>query len=379
MQQDTTRSILYVDDETNNLNSFKAAFRREYDVYTAASALEGLDIISRHDIDVIVTDQRMPAMTGIQFLQHIPENLDNIRIILTGFSDIESIIEAINTGKVYRYITKPWDKNELKVTLDNALETVHLRRNNKHLIAELQESNEHLEEKVQLRTAEIEKQRVLIAEEKEKADSLLLNILPGQVVDELKESGHFTARRHDQVSVAFADIKDFTHIAEALSSEDLVSELDHMFQAFDDIVERHRIEKIKTIGDAYMFVSGLDDEEGSDSVCRIVKAALEMQRFALAREAIRQKEGKLGFKIRIGINTGPVIAGIVGKRKFTYDIWGDTVNVAARIEQHGHLSRVNISESTYGFIRNDFSCVSRGNVHAKNKGEIAMYYIDGSE
>jgi response regulator RpfG family c-di-GMP phosphodiesterase len=122
-------NVLYVDDEENNLNSFRAALRRNYNVYTALSGEEGMDILSKNDIHVVVTDQRMPNMTGVQFLQHIPPEKDNIRIILTGFSDIESIIEAINTGMVYRYITKPWDKDELKITIDNAIETIMLRRN----------------------------------------------------------------------------------------------------------------------------------------------------------------------------------------------------------------------------------------------------------
>src|SRR5678809_1685637 len=142
-------NILYVDDEENNLNSFRAALRRDYNVFTAISGEEGMEILSKNDIHVVVTDQRMPHMTGVQFLQRIPGDQDNIRIILTGFTDMESIIEAINTGKVYRYIKKPWDKDELKITIDNAIETVMLRRNNKKLIYELQVNNEQLELKVQ--------------------------------------------------------------------------------------------------------------------------------------------------------------------------------------------------------------------------------------
>jgi response regulator RpfG family c-di-GMP phosphodiesterase len=140
-------NVLYVDDEENNLNSFRAALRRSYNIYTARSGEEGMGVLSKNDIHVVVTDQRMPGMTGVQFLQHIPDEQDNIRIILTGFSDMQSIIEAINTGKVYRYITKPWDKDELKITIDNAIETVMLRRSNKQLIQELQANNEQLEKK----------------------------------------------------------------------------------------------------------------------------------------------------------------------------------------------------------------------------------------
>ena len=154
-------NILYVDDEENNLTSFRAALRRYYNIFTAQNGAEGMEIIKNNDIHVIVTDQRMPGMTGVQFLQRIPDEPDNVRMILTGFSDIEAIIEAINTGKVYRYITKPWDKDELKITIDNALEAVRLRRDNKHLISVLKESNDNLEQKVKQRTIEIEKKSIL--------------------------------------------------------------------------------------------------------------------------------------------------------------------------------------------------------------------------
>src|ERR1043165_3937271 len=182
-------NILYVDDEENNLNSFRAALRRYYNVFTALSGEEGIEILSKNDIHVVVTDQRMPHMTGVQFLQHIPSDQNNIRIILTGFTDMESIIEAINTGMVYRYIRKPWDKDELKITIDNAIETIVLRRNNKQLISELQANNEQLEQKVRERTGEIEKQKKIIEAGKAQSDKLLLNILPDEIAEELKRFG----------------------------------------------------------------------------------------------------------------------------------------------------------------------------------------------
>src|ERR1044072_3264450 len=210
-------NILYVDDEENNLNSFRAALRRDYNVFTALSGEEGMEILLKNDIHVVVTDQRMPHMTGVQFLQHIPGDQDNIRIILTGFTDMESIIEAINTGKVYRYIKKPWDKDELKITIDNAVETVMLRRNNKKLIYELQVNNEQLEVKVQQRTREIERQKEIIEAAKAQSDSLLLNILPDEIAEELKKFGKSYARKYNQVSVLFSDIKGFSTIAETLT------------------------------------------------------------------------------------------------------------------------------------------------------------------
>jgi class 3 adenylate cyclase/ActR/RegA family two-component response regulator len=374
MEQQITYNILYVDDEINNLNSFRAALRRNYNVFTAESGEEGIDIISKNDIHVVVTDQRMPNMTGVQFLQHIPGDQDNIRIILTGFSDIESIIEAINTGKIYRYITKPWDKEELKITIDNAVETVMLRRNNKKLISELQAYNEHLEEKVRNRTAEVERQKELIQAAKMQSDSLLLNILPDEIAEELKRFGRSYARKHQQVSVLFADIKGFTQVAETLSPEKLVTALDEVFRAFDNIVDKYDMEKIKTIGDAYMCACGLPRSD-ADNALKAVKTAIDMQQFIHGFGLACRIQNLPEFEIRIGIHTGPVIAGVVGSRKFAYDIWGDTVNLASLMEQHGEAGKINISASTYSLIKDNYECIHRGKIEVKSKGGIDMYFI----
>jgi signal transduction histidine kinase len=155
MEENSKPKVLYLDDEQDNLLVFKASFRRFYDVYTAESGKEGLAIVENNDIAVIITDQRMPGMTGVEFLKQLPEELMAIRMVLTGYSDVASIIEAINSGKVYRYITKPWDRDELKMTIDNAIEAHQLKRKNQDLIAELQKTNEKLEEKVKERTIEL--------------------------------------------------------------------------------------------------------------------------------------------------------------------------------------------------------------------------------
>ncbi len=299
-----TFNVLYVDDEENNLNSFRAALRRNYNVFTALSGEEGMELLSKNDIHVIVTDQRMPNMTGVQFLRTIPSDQDNIRIILTGFSDIESIIEAINTGNIYRYITKPWDKDELKITIDNAIETVMLRRNNKQLIRELQQHNEQLEEKVLLRTQEIEKQKEIIEVAKAQSDSLLLNILPEEIAEELKKFGRSYARKHSEVSVLFADIKGFTAIAEKLTPVKLLNQLDEVFGAFDNIIEKYDLEKIKTIGDAYMCACGLPQAD-PDNAVKAVKAAFDMQHFIKEFGLASKVQNLPVFEIRIGIHTGP--------------------------------------------------------------------------
>ncbi|MFA6260588.1 MAG: adenylate/guanylate cyclase domain-containing protein [Bacteroidia bacterium] len=371
--------ILYVDDEPDNLVVFKSAFRRFYEVLTVATPDEALEKCRDEHISIIITDQRMPGMTGVELLKTIPAEQDVIRMVLTGFSDVEAIIEAINSGKVYKYITKPWDKNDLKFTIDNAIEALELRLSNKTLVQELREANEQLEQKVLDRTREIqhqkeeiELQKKIIEDEKIKSDSLLLNILPDEIAEELKLTGEAKARRYNEVTVLFSDFKDFTSISENCSAEDLVHELNECFSAFDDIIEKFDLEKIKTIGDAYMCAGGLPVPD-KFSTHRVVLAAVEMQQYLDKRKA--EKPDSLLFQLRIGIHTGPVIAGVVGKKKFAYDIWGDTVNIAARMESSGEPGRINISSSTYELIKNHFECQARGKVVAKGKGELDMFFV----
>jgi len=370
-----TSNVLYVDDEENNLNSFRAALRRNYNIFTARSGEEGIEILAKNDIHVVVTDQRMPNMTGVQFLQHIPSDQDNIRIILTGFTDMESIIEAINTGQVYHYITKPWDKDELKMTIDNALETVMLRRNNKKLIHELQVHNEELEKKVKQRTLEIEKQKTIVEIAKAQSDTLLLNILPAEIAEELKKFGKSYARKHDQVSVLFADIKGFTSIAETLTPVKLVTQLDEVFGAFDNIIAKYGMEKIKTIGDAYMCACGLPLVDHENAV-KAVRAALDMQHFIKDFGLANKIQNLPVFEVRIGIHTGPLVAGVVGLKKFAYDIWGDAVNLASRMEQHSEAGKVNVSSETYALVKDFFQCTYRGKIDTKSKGEVDMYFVE---
>lgn len=216
----------------------------------------------------------------------------------------------------------------------------------------------------------------VIAAEKRKSDELLLNILPAEVAQELKESGTAKTKNYERATVLFADIKNFTGAAEKMSAEKLVQEIDHYFKNFDEIITRYKIEKIKTIGDAYLCVGGLPIAD-SDNANHVVSAAWEMQEFVEKAKAERQQRGEIYFEIRVGIHTGPLIAGIVGLRKFAYDIWGDTVNIAARMEQHGEEGRINISSATHALVKDKFRCTYRGKVEAKNKGEIDMYFVDG--
>lgn len=243
----------------------------------------------------------------------------------------------------------------------------------------IENQNVMLERQVAARTAEVVAQKEILEHQhtelktaKHKSDELLLNILPEEVAEELKEKGHTEARLFNNVSVLFTDFVGFTKAGERMSPQELVDELHVCFRTFDEIISKYRIEKIKTIGDAYLAVAGLPaaDEHHALSVTR---AALEIQAF------MKERKSRLGdktFEIRIGIHSGSVVAGIVGIKKFAYDIWGDTVNTAARMESSSEAGRVNVSEPTYMLIKEQFDCTYRGKIDAKNKGEMNMYFVE---
>jgi class 3 adenylate cyclase len=214
-----------------------------------------------------------------------------------------------------------------------------------------------------------------LKEEKKRSDSLLLNILPADIAAELKQFGKSYARKHEQVSILFTDIKGFSTISETLSAEELVNQLDECFRAFDHIVGKHGLEKIKTIGDAYICACGLPNPD-PDNAVKTVRAALDMLDFAKGFGMTKIIQDLPAFEFRVGIHTGPVITGVVGLKKFTYDIWGDAVNMAARMEQHGEAGRINISGNTYQLIKDKFICTHRGKIAAKNKGEVDMYFVE---
>ncbi len=234
--------------------------------------------------------------------------------------------------------------------------------------AALRKQKRILEQTVKVRTAEVVKQ-------KEKSDELLLNILPSEVAEELKEKGFTTAKSFDEVTILFSDIKGFTTVSEKMTAQELVKEIDTYFSAFDRIMQQFGLEKIKTIGDAYIAAGGLP-EKNAATAQNVVQAAIAMQQAVEKLKQERVSSYKPFFELRIGIHTGPVVAGVVGIKKFQYDIWGDTVNLAARMEQSGVPGRINISQHTYESVKNQFTCVHRGKIEAKNKGEIDMYFVE---
>jgi class 3 adenylate cyclase len=221
----------------------------------------------------------------------------------------------------------------------------------------------------------IRKTKQIIEVEKALSEKLLLNILPEETARELKEKGTATPKQYEVVSVMFTDFKGFTSIAAKLTPDELIRELNYCFFEFDKIIDKFQLEKIKTIGDGYMCAGGIPVANETNPV-DIVRAGLEIKAFMDQLKTEREKEGRDYWELRIGIHTGQVVAGVVGKNKFAYDIWGDAVNTASAMESSGLTGQVNISGKTYEFIKERFTCIYRGKVNAKNKGEIDMYIVE---
>jgi class 3 adenylate cyclase/Tfp pilus assembly protein PilF len=215
----------------------------------------------------------------------------------------------------------------------------------------------------------------ILDKQKGEIERLLLNIFPSEVANELQTTGQSSPKHYDEVSVLFSDFKGFTSHAEKLTPEQLIAELTACFVAFDNIVEKYDLEKIKTIGDSYMCAGGIP-VESPGHVLNMVKASLEMLEWIKQNNQERKSRGLEGWELRIGIHVGPLVAGVVGKKKYAYDIWGSTVNIASRMESNGEAGKVNISSSVYENIKDQYQCSHRGKIYAKNVGDIDMYFID---
>lgn len=301
-------------------------------------------------------------MKVVSYLKNKPGN-DTLIVVYEHLANLtyknKQYREAYRFLKQYLHIFR----NTYRKEHSNHISEIHMRYE--------VEKREREAEIFRLRNVELKDALNKLDEEKKRSDSLLQNILPVEVAEDLKSHGQSPARLYESVSVMFIDIQNFTGISEHLTPQELLKRLSFYFTAFEKIISKYRIEKIKTIGDAFMCAAGLPVPLKNHAQ-KMVEAAIEIVAFI---EQYKKTNPKEAFDVRIGIHTGPVIAGIVGTQKFAYDIWGDTVNTAARMEQHGQAGRINVSATTYQLLKKKFSFEYRGKVPAKNKGEIDMYFV----
>ncbi|MBS1538269.1 MAG: tetratricopeptide repeat protein [Bacteroidetes bacterium] len=290
--------------------------------------------------------------------------------LYTSYKDSNAVVENLNriTGAVMKYDV---DKKDAAAKAEQEKKDI-LQANIRNSVVGVLTGALIFLFVVYRQRNKVKEEKRNVEKEKERSDNLLLNILPAEVAEELKATGTAAAKHFDNVTVLFTDFKSFTNVSEQLTPQELVDELHACFKVFDEIITKYNIEKIKTIGDAYLAVCGLPiaDEKHAENV---VNAALAIREFMESR---RQSLGEKTFEIRIGINSGSVVAGIVGVKKFAYDIWGDTVNTAARMEQHSEAGKINISETTFESIKGKFPCEYRGEIDAKNKGKLKMYFVE---
>lgn len=355
-------NILYVDDEPQNLISFKACFRRFYQIYTASNAAEGINILRQIHIQLIITDQRMPEMTGVQFLEKIiPDYPEAIRMILTGFSDTDAIIKAINTGQIFRYISKPWDENELKMTIDNALNLYNLQQKNKQLIYDLQ-------------------QKVV---EQERTLRFFQKYVPSPVVEKMlsaKEDSALFEGESRNVAVLFCDIRNFTATSETISPREVVKLLNAYYSMMSATIKRHNGMVNQYVGDEIFAVFGAPVAYPHNEVNAVMCALDMIETLAALNTNQSQFLGKK-LEVGIGINSGEVVAGNLGSEdKIEYSITGDTVNTGKRIEclTKEHPNQILINESMYPFVKDLVHTKKWEPVEVKGKSsKLTVYEVLG--
>jgi class 3 adenylate cyclase len=345
-------SLLVVDDKESNRDLLSRRLDRQgFRVEVAENGLQALEMIRNHNYDLVLLDIIMPQKDGYQVLAEmkLDEKLREIPVIMiSALDEIDSVVRCIEMG-AEDYLQKPFNQVILKAKISATLERKRLR------------DREH---------AFMEKLQI----EQERSEKLLLNILPKPIADRLKKGAHTIADSFPEVTVLFSDLVGFTELCAGISAVDLVEKLNEIFLAFDILTDLHGLEKIKTIGDAYMLVGGLPTPR-DDHAEAVANMALDMF------SAIEQlnKKNNANFKIRVGIHTGTVVAGVIGKNKFNYDLWGDAVNVASRMESHGIPGGIQVSEATYYFIKDKFIFERRGPIEVKGKGEMVTYLLKGKK
>lgn len=369
-----SKTILIIDDTPENidiLSGILSNFRRK----VATSGSKGLQLASGEDLpDLILLDIDMPEMDGFEVCRWLKSNpeTENIPVIfLTAQTDKKTTVEGFKLGAA-DFMTKPYDPGELMVRIKTQLDLRETRQRLEATIQQMEMSSSLLKQSGE----EMNRQKKLVELESKKADQLLLNVLPEFVAKELKENGQVTPRHFPIASVLFTDLVGFTKLSKGLNPTEIVNELNAIFIGFDEILERNNMEKIKTIGDGYMAAGGVPLPNGTNPIDAVM-AGLEMVAFVNNLKNENEKLGKPAWDVRIGIHTGDLIAGVIGKSKFVYDIWGSTVNIASRMESAGEAGQVNISAITYQLVKDKFKCNPRGTLEVKSMGKVDMYFVEG--
>jgi len=383
------RRILYVDDERENLDAFWRRFRREYDVVRAGSGEEALKLLSEDgDIPVLVTDQRMPGMTGVQLLERAATtHPEQVRIILTGYTDIDALIDAINTGKVYRYVSKPWDEGEMRITLRNAIESYDLRVQNRRLLDELRRQNEELERRVAERTTELRalnaslEERVAAAVAETEALRRLERYVSGPIARRLLDGGRpALGVRRKNMTVMFTDIRGFTASGETMEPEELVEILNEYLREMTQLVFAHEGTLDKFIGDAIMVFFN-DPIETPDHAERAVRLALAMQRRMGELQEKWFRDGRRPWGMGIGINTGYMTVGSIGsEHRMEYTVIGNQVNVAARLGARAGPAETLVAHKTYAAVRDLVDVEELGELEMKGVSTpVKTYRVRGAK
>ena len=342
--------ILVVDDNEMNRDMLGRRLERQgHTVLEAENGRKALEILESVKVDLVLLDVLMPELDGMQTLEMLKAHKTNRYtpvVMLSALDELDKVVRCIEIG-AEDFLPKPFNSVLLNARIGACLEKKRLRDQEQ---------------------AYLEQLRI----EREKSERLLLNVLPKSIADRLKQGKTSIADSFPDVTVLFADLGDFTRLATELPAPELVHLLDEIFSKFDWLAELHLLEKIKTIGDAYMAVGGLPTPR-PDHVEAVAEMALDMQKVVTKLNAGDRKS----FELRIGISTGPVVAGIIGSKKFIYDLWGDTVNIASRMESLGQLGAIQVSEPTYERLKDKYTFERRGKIEVKGKGKMTTYFLTG--
>lgn len=369
---DSSGRLALIDDSPVILETVGAGLEEMgWTVHRALGGRMGIDRVDDVVPDVVVCDLHMPEVDGFGVLDHVREHHPNTLVImLSGDADLTAVLGAVRKGAFDYVVKADSDLRPLGEAVRRAFEHRQLLRQNELLQADLDSARDRLA----MQLNELNRQHDLLQREQEKSESLLLNILPRTIADQLKdvENDSLIADEFEQVTVLFADLVGFTPLSGTLSPDALVSMLNGLFTKFDELAEDLGVEKIKTLGDAYMAATGLPlpmDEHAE------VMALMALRMMEALRAYNREHE--IALDLRIGLNSGKVVAGVIGKNKFIYDLWGDTVNIASRMESHGVPGSIQVSDSTRELLKDRFRTEPRGEIEVKGKGRMRTWLMTG--